>query len=463
MASVHDQESVKDLLLDKKVSFRYTGMRWLALFFSCMLLMGSYFSYDNPQALQGQLEDPNGRYKLTGVQFNLLYSVYSFPNIILPLFGGILVDKIGARIAILLFSCLLILGQCVFAFGVSEASFTWMIIGRVIFGLGGESLSVAQSAIVAKWFRGRDLAFALGFNISVARLGSSINSVGSPAMAAKGDLWIPCFVGVGFCVVSTICGLFLGWMDKESDRREGITKSHDIDETDEIHWGDIKKFRLLFWLLLANCLLIYGSFFGFTNNGNDILVKIFGLTADRAGMLLTIIYITSAVFTPIMGKISDTFGKRTGTMLLATALLVCAHSIFAFSPVSTSANYFALVPLMLTGIFYASYAAVFWPCVPLVVEPKIVGTGFGIISAFQNGMLAVNPLIMGAIQDATRPDKGGFFYSEIYLGLLAAVGFVNSLLIFIEDKRSGNVLWNPQQKADAKASKVRSVYSSFRN
>ena len=51
-----------------------------------------------------------------------------------------------------------------------------MLVGRVVFGLGGESMSVAQSAIVSSWFKGKELAFALGVNLSVSRLGSVLNS-----------------------------------------------------------------------------------------------------------------------------------------------------------------------------------------------------------------------------------------------------------------------------------------------
>eukprot|EP00331_Platyophrya_macrostoma_P028451 CAMPEP_0176444524 /NCGR_PEP_ID=MMETSP0127-20121128/23114_1 /TAXON_ID=938130 /ORGANISM="Platyophrya macrostoma, Strain WH" /LENGTH=462 /DNA_ID=CAMNT_0017830049 /DNA_START=22 /DNA_END=1410 /DNA_ORIENTATION=+ len=457
-----DSGNAKDLLLDKKISFRMTKMRWVALAFGCTVMMGSYFSYDNPQALQAPLEDPAGKYDLSGLQFNLLYSVYSFPNIILPLFGGVLVDKIGARVAILIFSSILILGQAIFTFGLYKYSYTIMIIGRVVFGLGGESLSVAQSAIVSKWFRGKELAFALGFNISVARLGSSINSVATPMMAKDGDLWIPALVGVCFCALSTCCGIGLSYMDKESDRREGITKATEISPDEQIQFSDIKNFRALFWLLLTSCLLIYGSFFGFTNNGNSILVTIFGMGTDRAGQLLTIVYISSACLTPVIGAFSDKFGRRTGTMLISNSLLIIAHFTMAFFPESNEPNYFALVPLFLIGIFYSSYAAVFWPCVPLVVEAKAVGTAFGIITAFQNGMLSLNPVIMGAIQDATSEHKGGFMYSEIYLGALAVIGLINAFAIFINDKKSGNVLWEPSKRDDVKASK-RSVYASLRN
>jgi MFS family permease len=75
------------------------------------------------------------------LEFNLLYSVYSFPNIVLPFFGGYLVDFIGVRIGICIFSGLVCLGQAIFAFSADIGSYPVALVGRIVFGLGGESLN----------------------------------------------------------------------------------------------------------------------------------------------------------------------------------------------------------------------------------------------------------------------------------------------------------------------------------
>ena len=437
---------------------------------SCLVMMGSYFSYDNPQALQTDFQDPDGKFHLSPVQFNLLYSVYSFPNIVLPFFGGLLIDKIGSRIGVFMFSFVLIIGQLIFTWGVYKASFPIMIVGRIVFGLGGESLTVAQSTIVSQWFKGKELAFALGFNVSIARLGSSLNSIATPWLAhSTGKTWLPVLCGVFMCAASWVCGLLLNWMDKESDRREGVAKGSMVADTEKIQLSDLKNLRLLYWLLLINCLLIYGSFFGFTNNANDLLHQTFGFTNKVAGNLITIVYVTSAVVTPVMGLLTDKLGKRSLSMLLSTLLLIAAHSIMAFSkerqPVD-GPNYMALLPLALIGIFYATYAAVFWPCVPLVVEEKTVGTAFGVITAFQNGMLALNPLMLGVIQSHTQSRKHGYYWSEIALGGLGVIGLLNSIWIYFNDKMTGNALWRVHAvgaETGSTHSKRRSMYASFRN
>lgn len=435
--------NVQEYLLDKKLSFRLIGYRWLGLTFCCIVMMGSYFCFDNPSALQTKFTDKGGLYRISGTQVNLLYSVYSFPNIILPFFGGILVDKIGVRVAILLFSGLLILGQLIFTYGVYEISFTWMIVGRVVFGFGGESLTVAQSAIVSQWFKGKELALALGLNISVARLGSSLNSMLSPLMVSSGpapNLWIPCFVGIIFCIISFLFGVVLCWMDKEADKREGIIDGAGTSEPEKIDFKDLKNFKLLYWLLLTSCFLIYGSYFGFTNDGNDLIHEIFGFENDSAGFLLSTVYIIAAILTPAVGFMIDRIGQRAILMIIASCILITAHAILILCPIYSDGNYIALIPLGLIGIFYSLYAAVFWPCVPLVVEEKAVGTAFGVITAVQNIMLSINPIVLGAVHDNTEEERGGYLWYEVIIGAFACIGLLNSLLIYIEDRKTGNNL-----------------------
>lgn len=113
---------------------------------------------------------------MSATEYAEQYTFYSYPNCVLPLFGGIFLDKIGVRKGLLLFTAVLTFGQFIYTYGGYKADYTIMLIGRVVFGLGGESMSVAQSAIVTVWFKGKELAMALGVNLSVSRLGSVINA-----------------------------------------------------------------------------------------------------------------------------------------------------------------------------------------------------------------------------------------------------------------------------------------------
>ena len=160
-----------------KVNLRDTRMRWLVLCLISIVSIGSYFCFDNPSALQSELMDLFG---INTFEYTIFYAVYSLPNIVLPLFGGFFVDKIGIRIGLLLFSSLVAAGQAVFALGCSSAQYWLAVLGRFIFGLGGESLAVATSTITFSWFLGKEMALAMGITICVSRIGSVMNDFIEP-------------------------------------------------------------------------------------------------------------------------------------------------------------------------------------------------------------------------------------------------------------------------------------------
>ena len=97
-----------------------------------------------------------------------------------------------------------------------------MLLGRIIFGIGSESLTVSQTSIVSMWFKNQELAFALSLNFSIPKLGSSLNSLITPRLYNYGNgLALPLLIGAGICVISWFCGIFLCFMDRRNEKQEG--------------------------------------------------------------------------------------------------------------------------------------------------------------------------------------------------------------------------------------------------
>jgi len=182
---------------------------------ACNFLLGSYFCYDNPGPLETQLEKQFG---IDSTHYSLLYTVYSLPNMVLPILGGLFLDKIGIRSGLLLFTFVLTLGQLVFTIGGYNSDYNTMLAGRVIFGMGGESMSVAQSAIVSVWFKGKELAFALGINMSISRLGSVLNAAVVPSVYDSSGLGMALMVGFIICVFSFVNAIGLVMLDKRAEK-----------------------------------------------------------------------------------------------------------------------------------------------------------------------------------------------------------------------------------------------------
>jgi len=282
-------------------------------------MIGNYYSYDNPAALKTQIDDYMGDPDDFETLFSLLYTVYSVPNVFLPFLGGYFVDKFGVRICMIVFTSFIACGQVVFAFGLSIKSWPVMLVGRVIFGFGGESLSVANSAILADWFEGKELAFAFGLNLSIARLGSVINNLVSPALANGVDLQFALWFSAILCGASVGCALILAPIDKAMELK--LSKAHpklilgtddkrdtdinnplladdlsthdldshrgesgsgrvtegsekkDEDDSEAVKFNEVFKFSLAFWLLVASCLVVYGCVLPFNNIASSLLLE----------------------------------------------------------------------------------------------------------------------------------------------------------------------------------------------
>lgn len=287
-----------------------SNFRWAILLLTCIMMIGNYYCYDIPAALNSQMDEYMGKPADFETLFSLLYTVYSVPNVILPFFGGFFVDRLGVRTCLLIFAICITVGQLVFAIGLSAKSWPLMFLGRVIFGFGGENLGVANSAILSVWFKGKELAFAFGLNLSIARLGSVFNNLLSPALANSFNIQFSLWFGVILCGSSVACVLFIASVDRHIDailagtnKEQGLLKNADGNEIedeeksrqeeergkalrsgllasddaeldrnrtpsfsisppdDQVQFRDVFSYKQVFWILAFICVIVYGTFF----------------------------------------------------------------------------------------------------------------------------------------------------------------------------------------------------------
>ena len=170
----------------------------------------------------------------------------------------------------------------------------------------------------------------------------------------------------------------------------------------------------MFWILVVNCALIYGGFFSFNSNANDILVRLYGVDKSVAGVYLLCIYLSASLVTPLFGGIIDKYGKRVMMMMGSIVLFVVAMIGFCMIPENAN-KLLPLIPLVMVGVFYATYAAIFWPCIPMVVDSSKVGTAFGVVNSIQNVNLVISPLLFGFIKNATDQIKHGYLWAFIFI------------------------------------------------
>jgi nitrate/nitrite transporter NarK len=213
--------------------------KWIVLFFSCLSCMGNYYCFDNPGALrvllkkhfsQGEIKDESFEYF-----YSLMYSVYSLPNIVLPIIGGFLIFRFGNRIVYVCCALFIMIGQFIFVIGITKKDVFWTLFGRVIFGLGGETINTTQSTILIAWFPLNQVTFAFGISLSFFRLCSSLNDYLSPKIATNTDLTTALWIGFTMCCFSFIVTLFLmyiEWRENLINKMTEITNSYENNENE---------------------------------------------------------------------------------------------------------------------------------------------------------------------------------------------------------------------------------------
>jgi len=415
------------------------------LVFGCFFLMGSYFCFDNPTPIQTILEQPP--YNLSLQQWAALFEVYSLPNMILPLFGGLFLDKVGMRPGLLLFTIVLTIGQFVFALGGLKNNFLLMCAGRFIFGLGGESMTVAQSTITSVWFKGKEFSFAMGLTLSVSRLGSVLNSLVLPIICnnhlnAEGYPLIGAalFVGFGICLFSLACGVLLVVTDWYADKKDGKADVAMKDD-EKFRFSDIKSFGLSYWLITFSCLAVYMCCLNYLSQTPKILEVQYGFSVATAGALYGVPYYMSAILSPILGIVIDKVGMRSAMITSSSILCMIACLWNAFAPTYTEPSYMCMPSLVILGLGYSIYGAALWSCIPYTVPARCVGTAYGLTTAIQNIGMTLGPQAITQIQGhVANPDD--YKWSMIFLAGCAFLGFlINVWLMYNDFKNCDGILY----------------------
>jgi MFS family permease len=405
------------------------------------MAFGSYFAYDSVGAIETTLIQV---FHTNRAAIGTMYFMYSVAAVFAVLGGGFLIDRVGVRRGSMIFSAFVVAGASMVA---AAPSLPVLYAGRVIFGIGSETLIVAQSAIAARWFTGKELAMAFGITLTIARLGT-IFSFNTEALLAtrlgwRGALWI----AAALCLFSLLCNWIYTLMDRHA---EPVLKLPEAGAGDKITWSDVGKFRPSYWYAVAICFTFYSAIFPFTALATDFFHDkwnlpmasgeghgfIAGVFYNFTHMFTTaqgvtsIIIAASMVLAPFAGNLVDRIGRRATLMVVGSLLIVPAHLLLGLTHI------WPVIPMIVLGAAFVLVPACIWPTVPLIVDARCVGTAFGLMTAIQNLGLATFPYASGALRDATH----GYTASQIMFGGLGFCGLIFSLLLLRADRREGGRL-----------------------
>jgi MFS family permease len=404
--------------------------RWVVLVFVSLTMFGNYYIYDCINPLTDIFATQLG---FTDENIGWLNSSYSVAAVLTLMIGGIIIDRLGTKRSIFIFSVLCLLGAALTAVG---GTFGVMVAGRTVLGLGAESLIVAVTTALAKWFKGKELSFAFGVNLTIARL-ASVAADNSPTWASFAfypngptmqPSWRgPLMIGVVTGVICVVAAVLYWWLESNAERKYRLGERGGIDTLDV---KQIFRFSPSYWFIVALCFTFYSAIFPF----RTFAVKFFMHThfgdlpsdaaLESAGFFNSLLPLSAMFATPLFGLFADKFGKRATLMALGSFLLMPVYLIMMYSGVSL------WLPVSMMGIAFSLIPAVMWPSVAYIVEQNRLGTAYALMTLIQQiGFFALN-LFIGIANDAGQASAqhpmgyatGMWMFSTLgFLGLMFAL------------------------------------------
>ena len=395
---------------------------WLVLACLVVPMFASYFFDDMFSSLSELFKNPE--YLELGwnmADYGFYASGYSF----LCIWGGLIVcgallDKFGVRLVGSIFVGMMVGGACLVTFAISagfapKTSLTIAYIGCMLFGLGSEIAGVSVTRSIAKWFKGRNMALAMGLQLAIARFGTATAILIAPMIVkqkALGEFYTlaetnkPALIGLAVLGVGAVLWAIFVAMDARFDKESGTTDKVETAEEDKFRISDIWKVlsNPRFLMIAILCVTFYCCVIRFKKFGVSILLPLFGVNLDIATVLLAMIPFFTILFTPLFGALVDKVGKATTWMVVGAALVLASHLIITFAP--QGVPMYAYIAIALLGIGYSLVPSAMWPSVPKIIPEKNLGTAYSLIYWIQNmGMWAV-PIYIGKIFTNTITEAG---------------------------------------------------------
>jgi len=447
-------------------------IRWGLLLLVGVVIATNYYAYDAMSSIKEVMQTELG---FTSTQYGIIVSFYSFPNtfLLMAVLGGIFLDRYGIRKTGFLFTSFCAVGVLLTAYGASDLfrgggpgyalfksilpsyspELKMMVLGRLLYGLGAETSIVVINKVLVKWFKGKELSFAFGVNLAIARMGTAAALIFSPMLIDTGAgwtlaLWVAAMlmgVGLLFFIVYMI-------YDKKYTPKEKTGSLLDADE--RFSFKDITGLlkNKSFILISLLCVTFYSAVFPFQAYCPDLLHNKFSLSLKMSGILSSLIIWGTIIFTPIFGWFVDKKGKRATLMFYGSGMLLIAHLILSLTHLTPYLSMFVI------GIAFSLVPAAMWPAVARLVEEKRLGTAYGIMTSIQNLGLFSFPIIAGLITDKVNKGvtnemlKAGtatldYTYTIIMFAGLGLLGFLFASLLKKHDRVSGkSVLELPEME-----------------
>ena len=442
--------------------------RWTALVIVSLTMMCGYFLADVMSPLAGMLESQLG---WTRADYGTYTSSYGWFNVFLLMliFGGIILDKLGIRITGVGAASPMVIGTAIKYWGISSpalegvtifglnARLFWACIGFATFAVGVEVTGITATKIIVKWFKGKELAMAMGMQVAMARIGTAMAlGFSIPIARATGmiDVSRPLLVALIGLIIGLLFFLVYVVMDKKLDESEASEVAEAANPEDEFKVADIKKILTNkgWWLIALLCVLFYSAVFPFLKYAVDLMVNKFDLDQGIAGLIPMLLPLGNILLTPLFGGIYDRKGKGATIMIIGSILLIIVHALFSIPGLNNWV--FAMVLVVLLGVAFSLVPSAMWPSVPKIIPEQRLGTAYSLIFWVQNWGLMGVPLLIGwvlekycvigqTVRDGVTVNMYNYTLPMMIFTLFGVLALIVAFMLKAEDKRKGYGLEQP--------------------
>lgn len=455
-------EKIRETLRDSAVA------RWTALALVAFTMLTGYYLTDVMAPLKGLLEE---QLTWNSTEYGIFTSAYGWFNVFLLMliFGGIILDKMGVRVTGLGAAAVMITGTAIKFWAVSTHSLdgqVWNILwlfpmkaqvfmaalGYAVFGVGVEVAGITVSKIIVKWFKGKELALAMGLEMATARMGTALALATSvPIAKSLGHVSKPILVCLIMLCIGFISFFIFTFMDRKLDASQAAYDKDNNVQNDEEAFKVRDIFKIItnsgWWYIAILCVLFYSAVFPFLKYASDLMVNKFGISENLAGTIPAMLPFGTILLTPLFGNLYDRKGKGATIMLIGALLLILVHSFFSL-PFLTH-WIVAIILIIILGIGFSLVPSAMWPSVPKIIPERQLGTAYSLIFWVQNWGLMGVPALIGWVLDKycvtgeRITDSGLTVHTYNYtipmliftsLGILA---LVFAFLLKAEDKKKG--------------------------
>lgn len=437
--------------------------RWAVVALVSLTMLAGYIITDVMAPLKTMLETELG---WSSSEYGVFTSSYGWFNVILfmLIISGIILDKMGVRFTGIASTIMMLIGTTIKYWAISttfsEPKITFDIIGLTmsrqvffasmgfaVFGVGVEAIGITATKAIVKWFKGKEVALALGLNVATARIGTLIALSVSPIIAKN---FSHPSTPVLFCLALLCIGLlsFVVFcvLDSKLDKEE----KSDVEKEDFKLYDIVSIMKLKgFWYIAALCVLFYSGVFPFLKYASDLMVQKFDVDLELAGIIPSLLPMGTLFLTPFFGSLYDRKGKGASIMIIGSIMLIVVHLLFAMPFIT---NWIiAVVLMMILGVAFSLVPSAMWPSVPKIIDENKLGTAYSLIFWIQNIGLSGVPLLIGYVLDSSlcksvSPEGVSSYDYTVPMLIFASFGVLGLVFAYLlkhEDAKKGYGLEKP--------------------